>query len=113
METTSTTNRREHKRIIVSNPTKVQSGDAEYSGRILNISAGGAGIQMDVQLHDNSQITVNIDDVGMIPAKVVRNLKDGVAVKFMLSEEKEKQFIDMIENIVAKSRGSAEEKEAS
>ncbi|MBE7636971.1 hypothetical protein GUA87_08960 [Sneathiella sp. P13V-1] len=113
METTSTTNRRQHKRILVSSPTKVQSGDNEYSGRILNISAGGAGIQMDVQLHDNSQITVNIDDVGMIPAKVVRNLQDGVAVKFMLSEEKEQQFIRMVEGIVAKSRGSAEEKAAS
>ncbi|MBL4667599.1 MAG: PilZ domain-containing protein [Sneathiella sp.] len=93
-------NRREHKRILVSKPTLVKSGDTEFSGRILNISAGGAGISMDVQLLDNTHITVNIENVGMIPAKVVRNMKDGVGVKFEISKEKEKRFIEQITEIV-------------
>jgi len=108
MENMSAANRREHKRIIVSSPTKVDVGDGEYSGRILNISAGGAGIQLDVQLKDQSQIKVNIQDLGMIPATVVRKMRDGVAVKFQLSEDREKQFIDMVEGIVQEKRKAGE-----
>ncbi|MEH6477590.1 MAG: PilZ domain-containing protein [Sneathiella sp.] len=105
-------NRREHKRILVSSSTLVKSGDTEFSGRILNISAGGAGISMDVQLMDNTHITVNIENVGMIPAKVVRNMKDGVGVKFEISQEKEKRFIEQITEIIELKRHEETEKTA-
>ena len=36
----------------------------------------------------------------MIPARVVRNMKDGVGVKFEISEEKEARFIQQITEIV-------------
>ncbi len=103
-------NRREHKRIIVSAPAVVQTGDEEFSGKILNISAGGAGISMDVQLKDDSRITVNIEDLGMIPARVVRKLQNGVAVKFEISEEKEKRFIQQVTEIVEMKRGQQAQK---
>ena len=108
MENTTAANRRQHKRILISSPTKVAAGADEYSGRILNISAGGAGIQLDVQLKDHSQIKVNIQDLGMIPATVVRKMQDGVAVKFQLSEEKEQKFIEMVENIIQEKRKNGE-----
>ncbi len=97
-------NRREHRRILVSNPATVTTDGEEIPGRILNISAGGAGIRMDVQLMDNTRITVNIENFGIVPAKVVRRLQDGVAVKFELSAEKEKRFIQQITDIVEKKR---------
>jgi len=108
----SSANRRVHKRILVSSPTKVAAGSDEYNGRILNISAGGAGIQLDVQLKDHSQIKVNIQDLGMIPATVVRKMQDGVAVKFQLSEDKEQKFVEMVEKIVEEKRKSGENKVA-
>ncbi len=104
MTSTETANRREHKRVLISKPTLVKSGEQEFNGRILNISAGGAGISLDVQLKDNTRITVNIEDVGMIPARVVRNMKDGVGVKFEISEEKEARFIQQITEIVDMKR---------
>ena len=105
-------NRREHKRVIVSKTALVKSGGKEFSGRILNISAGGAGISLDVQLMDNTHITVNIENVGMIPAKVVRSMKDGVGVKFEISEEKEKRFIEQITEIVELKRKEEQAKSA-
>ena len=48
MHETEDSNRREHKRILVSNPMTVESDGDSYSGRILNISAGGAGISMEL-----------------------------------------------------------------
>ncbi len=107
-------NRREHRRILVSNPTTVTAGadGEEIPGRILNISAGGAGIRMDVQLMDNTRITVNIENFGIVPAKVVRQMQDGVAVKFELSAEKEKRFIQQITDIVEKKREEENRKTA-
>ena len=104
MTLTESENRREHKRILISKPTLVKTGEQEFNGRILNISAGGAGISLDVQLKDNTRITVNIEDIGMIPARVVRNMKDGVGVKFEISEEKEARFISQITDIVDMKR---------
>ncbi|WP_025898524.1 PilZ domain-containing protein [Sneathiella glossodoripedis] len=97
-------NRREHKRVIISAPAVVQTGDDQFKGKILNISAGGAGISMDVQLKDDTRLTVNIEDLGMIPARVVRKLQNGVAVKFEISEEKEERFIEQITEIVELKR---------
>jgi PilZ domain-containing protein len=93
-------NRRKHRRVLVSQPTRVELDGQEHKGRILNVSAGGAGIMLDVQLKDNSRVAVEIESVGMIPAKVVRQLNEGVAVKFELSEEKEQHFVDQIHKIV-------------
>lgn len=112
MTVSGSENRREHKRIIVSKPAVVKSGEAEYNGKILNISAGGAGISLDVQLKDNSRITVNIENMGMIPARVVRSMQDGVAVKFELSEEKEQKFIEQITHIVEMKRNAESQKSA-
>lgn len=104
MTNSAVDNRREHRRILVSKPTKIAEGNQEFNGSILNISAGGAGIRLDVQLRDSTQITVDIENVGAIPAKVVRQMQDGVGVKFQLSKEKEQRFIEQISSIVEQKR---------
>ncbi|WP_169568724.1 PilZ domain-containing protein [Sneathiella limimaris] len=109
MTNEETQNRRQHKRVIVSQPTIVSTNDENFKGRILNISAGGAGISLDVQLKDNTRITVNIEDLGLIPARVVRNMKEGVGVKFEISEEKEQRFIEQITDIIERKRQQKEQ----
>lgn len=83
-------NRRQHRRMFISQPTRVELDGTQHQGRILNVSAGGAGIMLDVQLPDNTRLAVEIENIGMIPARVVRQLSEGIAVKFELSEEKSK-----------------------
>lgn len=97
-------NRRKHRRVFFSQPTRVELDGAEHEGRILNVSAGGAGIMLDVQLPDNTRLAVEIENVGMIPGKVVRQLNEGIAIKFELSKEKEQTFIKQIMKIVDEKR---------
>lgn len=97
-------NRRAHQRVIYSgNVTVTHDGDA-HAARILNISAGGAGLQMNVRLPDSTHISVEIADLGLVPAEIVRQTGDGVGVKFLLSPEKEQEFIRQIARIVALKR---------
>jgi len=99
-----TENRRAHRRVVMEKDTRIRHGGGAARARILNISAGGAGLQMEMRLPDATEITVEIDNIGLIPARIVRQLKDGVAVRFEFSEEKEQQLIQQIAGIVARKR---------
>ncbi|MCR9212660.1 MAG: PilZ domain-containing protein [Proteobacteria bacterium] len=109
MSSSNDHNRRAHKRVLVANSTTVAHDGDRYRARILNISAGGAGIRMDVRLEDQTRIAVDIENIGLVPATVVRQMKDGVGVKFELSVEKEKRFLRQISQIVAEKRGAIAE----
>ena len=103
-------NRRAHRHVLVSSSTTVAHGSDAYEAKILNISAGGAGIRLDVRLEDQSMIAVEIENVGVIPARVIRQMKNGVGVKFEMSAEKEKQFVRQISEIVAQKKDQKTQK---
>ncbi|MEH6525199.1 MAG: PilZ domain-containing protein [Sneathiella sp.] len=100
-------NRRAYRRVLVSNSTTISHDGDQYQAKVLNISAGGAGISLDVRLEDQTRISVNVENFGVIPARVVRQLRDGVGVKFELSEEKEQAFIKQVTKIVTQKRTEA------
>ena len=97
-------NRRVHRRVVMEKDTRICHGGGAARARILNISAGGAGLQMEMRLPDSTEITVEIENIGLIPARIVRQMADGVAVKFEFSEEKEQQLIRQIADLVARKR---------
>ncbi|MEX1034843.1 MAG: PilZ domain-containing protein [Sneathiella sp.] len=97
-------NRRAYRRASLIQKTRIRHDGEAYSGRILNISVGGAGLQMEVRLPDATEITVEIEDIGMIPARIVRQMDDGVGVEFTFSPEKEQMFIRQIARIIAEKR---------
>ncbi|PHQ70631.1 MAG: hypothetical protein COB93_05065 [Sneathiella sp.] len=97
-------NRRAHRRVLVSNSTTIAHEGDDHQAQILNISAGGAGIRMDVRLEDQTMVVVDIENVGLIPARVVRQMKNGVGVKFEMSAEKEARFIRQITEIITQKR---------
>lgn len=99
-----TMNRRAHRRVLVSNATTVSHDGDQHQAKVLNISAGGAGISLDVRLADQSRISVKVENFGIIPARVVRQMRDGVGVKFELSEEKEQAFLAQVTKIIAQKR---------
>jgi len=55
-------------------------------------------------------IAVEIENVGVIPARVIRQMKNGVGVKFEMSAEKEKQFVRQISEIVAQKKDQKTQK---
>ncbi|WP_373089975.1 PilZ domain-containing protein [Sneathiella sp.] len=98
-------NRRAHTRIVHEGAAILTHDGDKHIARILNISVGGAGLQMDVRLPDSTEISVEIEDFGLIPARIVRQTDTGgVGVKFEISEEREQQFIRQIARVVAEKR---------
>ncbi|WP_334128801.1 PilZ domain-containing protein [Sneathiella sp.] len=97
-------NRRAHRRVMIARQGRVHHSAGAARACIMNISAGGAGLQMDMRLPDGSDITLEVGDIGLIPARVIRQLEDGIAVKFTFSAEKEQALIARIAALVARKR---------
>ena len=97
-------NRRAHRRIVMGSDTRIVHDGDPHRARILNISVGGAGLLMEMRLPDATEITIEIEDIGIFPARVVRQMKNVVGVKFEFSEEKEQILIQKIANLLARKR---------
>jgi PilZ domain len=97
-------NRRSHRRVIVSNSTTISHQEDSYEAKILNISAGGAGICLEVRLANQSLVSVNVENFGIFPARIIRQMQNGVAVKFEMSEQKENKFIELVTSIILQKR---------
>jgi hypothetical protein len=104
MTTTDNENRRAHRRVVMERESNVAHEGGRLPARILNISLGGAGLQMDMRLPDATEITLEIENIGLIPARIVRQMEEGVAVKFEFSEEKEQALIRGISHLLARKR---------
>ena len=81
-----TQEKRRHAGHTVYEPCRVMVDDREYPGAVVNMSVGGAAIQLDVQLdaqpEPGTAATLIIERIGRIPIRVVRQLVDGIAVEF-------------------------------
>ncbi len=71
-----------HERFAIPTPVCIMTGDQTHKGAILDISASGAAIRLDVQPEDGTRVDLLIKGMGKIAAHVVRKLAVGVAVEF-------------------------------
>ncbi len=83
------------------------TGDQTHKGAILDISASGAAIRLDVQLEDGTGVEVLIEGMGRIAARVARKLADGVAVEFDIDQAKEAAFLDALAQLINAARPEA------
>ena len=97
-------NRRAHRRVRIGQDTDITLDGDRHPARIHNISLGGAGLQLDMRLPDATEISIEIENIGIIPARIVRQMENGVGVKFEFSEEKEQALIRKIAGLVARKR---------
>ncbi len=83
--------RRRHARCTVYEPCRVEVKGREFDGAVVNMSVGGAAIQLDlhfdVQPAADTPVALFIERIGRIPARVVRPLSDGFAVEFRSDRE--------------------------
>ena len=90
MRYTGEDDRRHHLRCTVYKPCRVVVEGQEYEGAVINLSIGGAAFQMDVQIEAQPEVgtavSLYIERVGRIPAKVVRPYIDGFAVEFQIDQ---------------------------
>ncbi|MBT3916123.1 MAG: PilZ domain-containing protein [Rhodospirillaceae bacterium] len=92
--------KRRHKRHKVPNSVKAKINDQEVEATLLDVSAGGAALDMQRDVKPDDPIELMIDDVGEISATVSRSLDDGVAVRFMdIDDDEEEMLLADLERI--------------
>ncbi len=83
--------RRHHARCTVYEPCRVEVKGREFEGAVVNMSVGGAAIQLDLHLDvqpaADTPVALFIERIGRIPARVVRPLSDGFAVEFSIDRD--------------------------
>jgi hypothetical protein len=92
--------KRRHKRLNVSNAVRATINDEEIETTLLDISAGGAALDLQQDFNPNDPIELVIDDIGEINATVSRSLDDGVAVRFLdIDDDEEEMLLADLERI--------------
>ncbi len=104
MRYTGKDDRRRHVRFTGFELCRVVVKDQEYDGAVVDLSAGGAAIRMDVrsliQPVAGTPVAIDIKRIGRIPAKVVCPTMDGIAVVFRIDQDKEKHLITALMQVV-------------
>jgi len=92
--------KRRHKRVKPANSVKAKVNDEEIEATLLDVSAGGAALDLQSELNPDDSIELMIDDVGELNATVSRSLDDGVAVRFMdIDDDEEEMLLADLERI--------------
>ena len=92
--------KRQHKRLKVPNTARATINEAEIETTLLDISAGGAALDLQHSVSADDPIELMIDDVGQLSATVSRSLDDGVAVRFLdIDDDEEEMLLADLERI--------------
>lgn len=86
-ETPGGRERRKHHRFQMRKDVLLLVGDEEQDGTLIDISVGGAAIEIRATLEWDRPIEVEIDELGKYPAKFVRRIDENIiAVEFLINE---------------------------
>lgn len=76
------TENRRHARKVVRFEIRILVGDRTITGHIVNISAGGARLEVDEAIREHPDIVLSIERFGDYEAKVVWTFDRTVGIKF-------------------------------
>ena len=98
----------EHRRYVrctCYEPCRVSVDGQDYEGAVVDMSMGGAAIQLDVHLDVNidvgTHVSLYIERIGRIPTTVVRSLVDGVAVEFRIDRDKSGHLVSALKQVLS------------
>ena len=77
-------NRRLHVRVTLDRFGQLQVRGQSHDCRILEISGSGAALLCSVKAEVGEDVTLNIPEIGYLPAKISREIIDGYGVSFDL-----------------------------
>ena len=96
---------RRHVRCTVYEPCFVKIGGQEYSGAVVDMSVGGAGIRIEVQLEaqpaPDTPMQLQIDGIGRLRTRVVRSRIGGVAVEFNIDPHTEGHLLTALQQVLS------------
>ncbi len=98
-------NRRHDVRYGVFERCGVTLDGRHFEGLIVDMSLGGAALRADVQMATQpsagTPVTLDINRVGRVPAKVVRPLFNGIAVEFDIDRDTEDHLVGALMQVLA------------
>ncbi len=94
-----TENKRRHPRVAINKRVVGCNDFASMECSLMDISAGGAAIESDMEFEDDFEIDLDIEDFGLYSSHVTRSFDDGFAVCFDIDEDEQDKLIMEIERI--------------
>ena len=97
-KTTSGIENRKHRRVPIDEPVRAVQRDTSYNGRIKDVSHGGAAVQMEGVLDDESLVELHFENLAMLTGHIARPFDDGFALAFELDDDEDAVVDDIIRN---------------
>ncbi len=96
--------KRRHVRCTVYEPCRVAIKGRKYPGAIVDMSVGGAAVKLDVHMEvqpeADTPVALHVHRIGIIPAKVMRPLVDGIAVEFRINRDQERHLVPALKRVL-------------
>ncbi len=104
MKYTGMDDRRRDERYGVFERCGVTLEGRQFEGLIVDRSLGGAALRADVQMATQpsvgTAVTLDINRVGRVPAKVVRPLFNGIAVEFDIDRDTKDRLVAALVQVI-------------
>ena len=98
----------EHRRYVrctCYEPCRVSVDGQDHEGAVVDMSMGGAAIELDVHLDAHidvgTPVSLYIERIGRIPTTVVRSLVDGIAVEFRIDRDKGGHLVSALKQVLS------------
>ncbi len=96
----SVAERREFRRDSVALRAALKINSESFSAEILDISAGGAQLRCSVVPRAGIEILLEMDGLGVLPARVIRRLPKTIAVEFTIPETQRADFAEKLDMLL-------------
>ena len=87
---------RRHPRVQVDKAVRAVQRNNSFDGRLKDVSRGGAAVQMDGALDDESLVELHFDDMAMVTGSLARPLDDGFALAFEIDDDEDSVLDDIM-----------------
>lgn len=99
---------RKWRRFEMDNPVQVRVDGQSRRGRLVDVSAGGAGVQAAPGAIDDELASLDIEGIGQYDGWIVREEDDGFAVMFDLDDDLKETLHEELESFRVRGDRGAE-----
>ena len=88
-----------HPRYPLDGRVRARYGGEEREGRLMDVSGGGALLDIDTPLGNDLFVELHLNGLGRIPGRVVRGHENEIAIKFTVDDEEERRIAQKLKRI--------------
>ena len=91
--------KRRHPRYSLDGRVRARYGEVEREGRLVDVSGGGALLDIDTPLDNDLFVELHLNELGRVPGRVVRGRENEIAVKFTVDDDEERRIAKKLKRI--------------